>query len=95
MATEMASDISSYGLGFARKHVDLFALVETIQVARFGMPEQLAFRIPVAFCLLGEVEQASQYLLNKLNEIGARTDPATVLYKTFAQRVTEHFNVAT
>lgn len=66
-----------------------------MQGVRFGMPEQLAYRIPVALCLLDDAAQVSTYLRNKLNEIGARTDPAAVRYKAFAQRVKEFFNLAT
>ena len=91
VAVEMASDIEVYGLQFAKAHSDLSALVEAMQIARFGVPEQLSYRIPVALCLLGQTEKAARFVSGKLVEIGNRTDPAAQRYIGFAHQIGQQF----
>ncbi len=90
IADELCNEVKTYGLDFARKVTDLSALVEAMQVARFGMSEQIGYRVPVGYLLLGESDKAIWFINQKIDEIGSRTDPAALRYKNFAERITEH-----
>jgi hypothetical protein len=89
IADQLCKTVSKYGLPFMKKTADLRALVEVMQTLRFGMAEQLSYRLPVGFCLLAETERAKAFIAAKLSEIGTRADPAALRYKTFAARLSE------
>lgn len=87
VADRLCGAVKVHGLPFMKKMVDLRSLVETMQTTRLGMPEQLNYRIPVGLWLLQEAEKAKAFVAAKLSEIGTRTDPAALRYKSFAARL--------
>src|SRR5439155_7742945 len=78
VADQLCEAVKAYGLPFMKKAADLRDLVETMQTVRFGMAEQLSYRIPVGLWLLSDAEKAKEFIATKLSEIGARGDPAAL-----------------
>ena len=68
---------------------DLGALVEAMQTLRFGIADQLSYRIPVGLWLLGDTEQASAFLASKVADCFNRSDPAAERYKAFAAALSD------
>ena len=89
VADQLCEAIKAHGLPFMKKAADLRALVEAMQTLRFGMAEQLSYRIPVGLWLLADTEKAKAFVAAILTEIGMRSDPAALRYKTFATSLTE------
>jgi hypothetical protein len=87
VADGLCDAVKAHGLPFMKKMVDLRNLVETMQTTRLGMPEQLNYRIPVGLWLLNEADKAKAFVAAKLSEIGTRSDPAALRYKSFAARL--------
>jgi len=81
--------VKVYGLPFMKKSADLRSLVETMQTVRFGMAEQLNYRIPAGLWLLADAKNAEAFIAAKLSEIGTRGDPAALRYRTFAAKLNE------
>ena len=90
--TDMGHELRTHGLSFIRRNADLKALVETMQTARFGIPSVTEYRIPAGLLLLGDHSRAAAYLNAKLDEIGARKDPAAIRYKNFAIELSTRLN---
>lgn len=89
VADQLCADVKTHGLAFAHRVTSLAALVNEMQTARFSMPEQMSYRIPVGQLLLGEHKKAATFTQKKLGEIGARIDPAALRYKAFAAKIGE------
>ena len=58
VAAEMVGAIVAYSLPFMDDHASLSAVVESMSDGRSGIAEQLAFRRPVGYLLLGEPGRA-------------------------------------
>lgn len=89
VAEELRSTVATYGLPFMKKNADLATLVETMQTARFGIPFVIEYRIPVGLFLLGDRVGVGSFIAAKLEEIGARNDPAALRYKNFAAKLSQ------
>jgi hypothetical protein len=72
-----------------KKNADLAALVETMRTVRFGIPFVIEYRIPVGLFLLGDRVEGGSFIAAKLEEIGARNDPAALRYKNFAAKLSQ------
>ena len=88
----LCSMVQNHGLPFCRDNVELLKLVSSMLSTRFGVPEQLNYRIPVACFLAGERLMAMSALDARLDDIGSRADPAALRYRAFAQRLRERLN---
>lgn len=60
VAAEMVGAIVSYGLPFMNDRAPLRAVVESMADGQAGTAEQLAFRRPVGYLLLGEPVRARE-----------------------------------
>jgi hypothetical protein len=89
IADRLCEAVKVHGLPFMEKASDLRTLVEMMQTVRFGMTEQLNYRIPVGFWLLADIEKAKIFIAAKVSEISSREDPAALRYRTFATRLNE------
>lgn len=89
---QLCNDIKTYGLPFAKRITDLVSLLDAMQSARFCIPEQIDYRIPVTQLLLCMFKEASVFIQKKLDKMGSRIDPAACRYKLFAKKVMEEVN---
>lgn len=89
VASQLCDAVKTHGLPFIKKVADLAALVEAMQTARFGIPFVTEYRIPVGLFLLGDRAKAKTFLAAKLGEIGTRSDPAALRFKSFAAQLSE------
>jgi hypothetical protein len=89
VADLLCEAVKVHGLPFMTKAADLRCLVDTMQTVRFGMIEQLNYRIPVGLWLLADAVRANAFITAKLSEIGTRGDPAARRYRTFAAKLNE------
>jgi len=84
VATDMANAIASHGAAFMRSVVDLTELGRWLQ-GRSGFKHQLAYRRLAAALVAGDVEQARTLVDEAEEALGARTDPAAVDFRKFAE----------
>jgi hypothetical protein len=88
-ARELCEAVKLFGLPFINECSDLLALVHAMQTARFGIPSVTDYRLPVGLWLLGEHIKAKAFLAARVEDIGARKDPAAIRYMRFAERLAE------
>jgi len=84
VATDMANTIARCGIAFMRSVVDLAELRQRLQ-GRCGIEHQLVYRRPAAALVAGDVEQARALVDKAIADIAARTDPAAVDLRKFAE----------
>ncbi len=83
----MASSVRDTGLPVVRAHTTLDAIVEMMK--EHGTNDHNAFRLPVAYFLLGELELAREYVYRELEGMHDITIPYNVLYQKFASSLLE------
>jgi hypothetical protein len=86
-AQEMASAIKEYGLPFMLENANLQNLCKTMTETEFSFREHCYYRIPVAFFLLNDFENAKRYLNMILVKLKDRKDSAATLYRDFSSRL--------
>lgn len=84
---KLCSLVREVAIPFAVKLVHIPDLVHALQTARFGIPQQTAYRLPVSLMLDGATVQAEDCVRAKLKELGDATDPASARYKRFALKI--------
>lgn len=89
VAHALVDKVDGVATTFASENERLEGLVQTLKTKPL-MPEQTAYRLPVALLLMGKSEDARIAVDLKLREIGARSDPAAVRFRTFAERLRAH-----
>jgi len=89
VADRLCESIKMYGLPFMKKIADLRTMIKKMQTLRFGMAEQLHYRIPIGLWLLNEIEEAETAIATRLHTIGERSDPAALRYLSFAKELSE------
>jgi hypothetical protein len=92
IADQLYEAIEAHGLPFMKRVADLRRLVESMQTARFGISEQLNYRIPVGLWLLADVREAKAFIAAKLSEVGTRGDLAAQRYRAFAMKLDERMD---
>ena len=91
IADQLCQMVNAHGLPFMKRAADIKILVDTMETLRFGIPEQLKYRIPVGYWLLGSGVKAKAFMATKLAEIGARTDQAAIRYLRFSENLCDRF----
>jgi hypothetical protein len=81
---EMVDAIRRHGLPFMESNVTIESICGTLADSLYGWPEQLAYRLPVAYYLAGDIDRAKAVLENHLAALGQRVDPAAQDYRAFA-----------
>lgn len=84
VAAAMAAAVQDYGLPFIRANTSLAALATGV-VEGSGMPEQLSYRLPVVWHLLGDDARAEAALAQQLELLGEADDPAARDFRAFAE----------
>jgi len=84
VAAEMVGAIVACGLPFMDDRASLSAVVESMSDGRSGVAEQLAFRRPVGYLLLGEPGRAREEVRASLARLGEREDLAAQRFRGFA-----------
>ncbi len=64
------------GLPFLEHNARLPTLTETLQTSRYGVSEQAAYRLPVAFLLAGDSGSTRRQLAAEVDKLADRTDAA-------------------
>ncbi len=83
-ASEMVQAIDAYGGGFMNKNASLETIVAAMEDSQVGIAEQLAFRRPVGYLLLGDLGRARDAVQVSLERLGDRRDPAAQRFRSFA-----------
>lgn len=94
VADGIVGAVTEYGLPFARGHVSLEAIHETMASGGYGTRESAAYRLPVAALLLGRDEEARSYVDHFLRRLAQRQDPAAELYRRFAASILDRLDGA-
>ncbi|MCZ6679047.1 MAG: hypothetical protein O7E52_17575 [Candidatus Poribacteria bacterium] len=85
----MVAAIMEYGQPFMETNSILDALCETMHHSGFGVPDQLAYRLPVAYFILSKITLAEAFLTDQLVALGNRTDLAAQCYRKFATKLVQ------
>lgn len=83
MADAMVSAVETYGSPFMSQHSSLDTLAALMASGEVGIREQLAYRRPIAYHLLGDDERARSALMIACEEIGDRHDVAAERFRAF------------
>jgi hypothetical protein len=86
--------IIDYGLPFMEENSTLRPLCATLERGQSGYSGQAAYRLPVAYYLLGELDRAEEAVETHLSTLGARTDPAAEAYQRFGSCFKKHLSRA-
>ena len=86
IVADLVTLVNEVASNFLTENASLAGLIETIKTSNRLIPEQVAYRLPVALSLAGLNDEASSVLEAKVVDIGGRTDPAAVRYLAFARR---------
>jgi hypothetical protein len=84
MADAMVRAVEAYGLPFMKENASPQAVVALMTAGEVGMREQLSYRIPIAYHLLGDDDQACDALATALRDLGDRHDVAADRFRNFA-----------
>jgi hypothetical protein len=84
-ASDMASAIERYGVPFMRSSSALPALVEAMTSGNLGVQDQLAYRVPIAYRLMGNHTAARQTLEDAIAKLGGRADAAAERFREFGR----------
>ena len=76
--------VRTWGYSFMEANSSLPELIETMVQSGFGYPHQTAYRIPVAYQLIGETRIAEEYINEHVNALSTRDDLAADHYRAFA-----------
>lgn len=88
VAQTLVENILEFGYPFMTAYSTLPAITKAME-AGTGVPSDLAYRVPLAYALMGDSSKAENYLAQKLAELGDAENPYAVRYKTFASRFRE------
>jgi hypothetical protein len=84
---EMVKAIADHGLPFIERNAVLGTLVSTMGGGEVGAREQVAYRLPVAYLLLGDIERARGALERSSATLGERRDAAAEAFRSFASQL--------
>lgn len=84
VAAAMAAAVAEHGLPFVRANASLAVLAASL-AGGTGMPEQVGYRLPVAWHLLGDDARAEQVLASGLARLGEADHPAAREFRGFAE----------
>lgn len=88
VAQSLVATITEFGDPFMRAHSTLGDIARAME-SDTGVPSDIAYRLPVAYVLMGEPAKAKEYLDDKCAELGTAENPYAVRYRTFASRLAE------
>lgn len=83
VADDLVTAVTRYGVPYMERHGSLAAIVQAMSDGA-GFREHNAFRLPVGYLLLGELEKAKETITASVDEIGQRQDPAAQRLRAFA-----------
>lgn len=87
VAGAMVDAIAAYGVRFMQDRACLDAVVESMADGRAGIAEQLAFRRPVGYLLLGDPQRSREALRASLDRLADRRDLAAQRFRGFASEL--------
>lgn len=82
----MVQAVEIYGVPFMKSNASLEVIIDHLERHRYSDRESAAYRVPVAYLLAGKTDLALEHARKHLAELGKRTDPAALQYKTFAAK---------
>lgn len=80
---ELDIALKKWGVTFFDENKNLVALSNLLSTARYLMPEQVAYRLPVVLNLIGRNKEASDFIESKIKAESVRVDPAAERYRKF------------
>ena len=83
-ADAMVSAVETYGVPFMKQHSSLDALTALMATGDVGIREQLSYRLPIAYHLLGDADRATAALTAALDDLAERRDVAAERFRAFA-----------
>jgi hypothetical protein len=85
----LARAIREYGEPFMEANATLGQLTATLEHGQYDLAEQLAYRLPIAYLLLGRYGEAEDHVRSWQRRIESRTDPAAHAFRAFAEAFLE------
>jgi hypothetical protein len=85
-AESMVHAVETYGIPFMSENASLQSVAELMAAGGIGMREQLSYRVPIAYRLLGDDGRAQEALIAALRDLGDRRDVAAERFRAFAER---------
>jgi len=79
-----------YALPFMSKHTTLESIITELEAKRYTVNDLRRFRLPAAYLLANQKERSLELIKAEENGLGARTDPAALQFRDFAQAFTNH-----
>jgi hypothetical protein len=87
VASELTNAVLSAGSRLLHENEDMAGLISTLSTSKNLIPDQTAYRLPVALFIAGRGGEATRALDVNLGEIAGRTDPSASRYVVFAERL--------
>ena len=91
-ADALVSAVETYGVAFMKQHSVLDALAGLMASGEVGIREQLSYRLPIAYHLLGDDDRARGTLTSALEDLGERRDVAAERFHAFAAALETRFS---
>ncbi len=82
--------VRAFGMPFIESKASLPLLAADLEALRFTFKESAIYRLPIAYLLLRNSNQARQYVQQQLNALGERADDAANQYRRFATAFFDH-----
>ncbi len=81
----MIDTVAAHAIPFLKSHASLEGLISAMRSGRFGIPDEVVYRLPVALALDARDGEAAEQLRASLAELGHRDDPAARRLRVFAE----------
>jgi hypothetical protein len=81
---KMTRAIQEYGVPFMQEHTALHSIIAELEAKRFTINETRRYRLPAAYLLAGQKEEALRFVEQELKDLNTRTDPAAAQFRDFA-----------
>lgn len=88
---ELEIALKKWGFAFFDENKNLVALSNVLSAARYLMPEQSSYRLPIVLNLIGRKKEASDLIKSKIEAESARVDPAADRYRKFGNAFLSKF----
>lgn len=89
---ELVAAIARYGVPFIEANSTLAALVTTLEKPNHGIGQNTAYRLPVAYALLGDAKRARESMAEYLQRFAIGDSPAAQQLQSFATALEAHLS---
>ncbi len=87
---EISSAVEKVGIPFGGRHTSLEQLRDSM-VGGLGIPHQTMYRLPVCYCLLGQIAEAGRYIHDQLRSLEGATHMVAETYRGFSHALQKKY----